>query len=206
MKAKQLFQATNGGFKDSGVWHCGECLTVWGDRYKAGAATVQEAAEACCKPSRCPCGKECDRGWLKCDECQNRERWEKTQKAIAAATKVESWDGWVSDPYGGGHSDGYFESLQAMVEWYEDRDEPDEEMPAFAFLTTEIPFSVDLGGAIENALEEHYEDARDDLNGEADMIKAVNEWAAKQTVKSYQEDRTRAIATGLAAKPVTEGG
>jgi hypothetical protein len=192
MNAKELkIEGDSGQVTSSGVWFCGQCRTVWGDRYTAGHDSVQAAAEACCKPPVCACGAEVARGHVKCDECWRKGIAEKRDKTMAAAEKVETWDSWVYDPTDAGPQDGYFESLDALVEWYEDN--PEATPPEFVHLTIRKEFSLDFSDCIEAALEESYEDARDGLVGEEEITAAVAEWVKRQNIPTYEPDYKRAI-------------
>lgn len=189
---QELYKKTESGFEATGVWYCGKCRIVHREKL---------FAEQCCATKYCDCGKPLPNYYTRCFECQRIKATERTQAQIEAAEKLTDWDGWVCDPNGRGDQDGYFESLDAMIEWYGDAEDDEGEMklPEFVFTTTPIHFQVDLDSAIESALEDHHEDAAESLDGREEIEKLVREWAARQSLVSYQIDYKRVIPT--TAKP-----
>ena len=116
MEAQELYLKDG---KPTGVFYCGKCRIVH---------KQQESAEECCSVPVCACGKEMPRYLAKCSDCSEVERAEKRSKEIAAAEKVESWDGFVWADWLGG-ADGYFDSVDDLVSSLEDDEVSAEDWP-----------------------------------------------------------------------------
>lgn len=175
MNSKELFFA-NG--KTSGVFSCGKCGLVYRDR---------TLSARCCKPYVCRyCGKEVeDKHLMAHKECADKDQ-------IAKAEKLESWDGWVYlDGYG--YKEGYFESLEDLLEYLDD--DGTHPRPEWAFVCKTIPFKgPDIGNIIENCCEDMYEDAEDSLSGLDKLELAIKEFnEANKGMVSYYPDHKRAV-------------
>lgn len=186
MDAKELFIQENGETKSSGIWYCGKCRVVWGEKNKT-KLTAQETAEACCAPVLCACGKEVRKHWTKCELCIQTDQFKLEQKRINEAQRVDDWDGPIFDP-NSGYQDGFFPSMEEMLDWYASEET---EPPEFVFLTIEEPFKIDFGRVVEDALEDHYEDAK--VTGLNEISEKVNEWAESQKIVSYSPDHKRVM-------------
>jgi len=164
------------------AWKCEKC----GKAYLNKAAT-----DDCCreKPETkytCRvCGCETKEYYLICPRCDNNERFKKAKKVKYSEYKV----GYLWDE----NKDEYFRDKEALEEKYLNDAEDVEnegafpEIPTWCYGCTEIPFSIDIDGAIETAVERMYEDFNDieDEKGLRDFIK---EWNAKQTGMTYESD------------------
>jgi hypothetical protein len=155
------------------AYRCSVCSQVYMDK---------SFADKCCAPKYCEqCGKELPYRsyYIRCETCITKNRFDK-------AEKLTEWNGWIyKDGYG--DNDGYFESVDELIEWVEDQDEEDEiVMPDWVFLCEEHNHTVDIDSAIEQALEEAYEDAEFDYLDE--LYAFMKQWNDKQNLKSYSPD------------------
>lgn len=161
-------EGTAPGDKHVSVWACGECLH---------ACISERHAQICCAPAVCKCGAESRRPWTICDKCLARKREEKERARYNGALKVrlEDYEGKVVA------KDGDYHSADDV------RDYPDE-YPPWMYGTTEMPmFRLDADDVVEPYLDDHHEDARDELDLE-DLQKRLDDWCSKQSLVSYMED------------------
>ncbi len=187
MNAFELFKADQ---SPAGIWACGECRLVYGDRTGG-----KDGAEACCRPYVCSggCGREIARYRTTCDLCwrekQNRER----EARVAGAEKLAAWDGWVFWE-GAGSQDGYFESLGEFVEWLEERDEGGP-WPEWVFTCDEQPFQgLDYGDLIERLSEEEWDGFAESLDGTEALKKALAAFnEANRSLVSYLPNYRRVV-------------
>lgn len=167
-----------------GVFICGECKYT---------SRTQEEAERCCRPNVCDCGEACARGWTRCapcrqkaDEASSAARWDKALKV-----DVKDYDGWIYDD----DADKFHSDLGAFVDdWECDHDEGDEPRGRL-YACTPIGFVLNAGDILENATQDHYEDAYDNFDGgAADELQAfLTAWAKANDPGSVEPDFTRAI-------------
>lgn len=150
--------------------------------------------------------RECHTGKLYvCKHCQrpNRTDYCNCKEAREARNKVaddahfekaekltpEQYDSWVYvDGYG--YNEGYFESVDALTEHCEGEDIP---VPEWVYCCREMSHKLDIDSAIENMLDDAFEDARDHLVDEKGLYDFVDEWNAKQTLTSYYPDHKRVV-------------
>src|SRR5690606_21103686 len=100
---------------------------------------------------------------------------------LMKATVHENWNGWITPD---GDEDRYFSDVEHMLDHYHSQI-----VPAWVFITKEIPFQFDIWEALESYLEDdHHEDALDHLVACDDLEKAFDAWKAKQTLTSYMSD------------------
>lgn len=168
--------------KEIKAWKCEKC----GKYYLKKSAT-----DDCCKDkpetkySCRVCGCDTEAFKLICDTCFNLEQFAKAKKVKYSEYKV----GYLWDEA----KDGYFRDKEELEERYLDDAEDVEnegaflEIPTWCYGCREIPFEVDIDGAIENALENMYEDFNDieDEDGLRDFVKV---WNAKQNGMTYESD------------------
>lgn len=123
----------------AGVWYCRQCGIPRRD-----VATAEE----CCKPYICECGKELPRKEhrTRCADCTRRQFAERNAKRLAEATLVDDYDGWICSEEVSGDQDGYFESVEDLLEYCVGYDV---EVPEFAFCCTRKPFAIDARRVIE---------------------------------------------------------
>lgn len=136
------------------AWYCSTCHIVY---------QTQNAAEACCRPAVCEsCGQEMDKpkSWHKCDKCRDAAfesgRVAKESERFAAAKKVTAFDGWVYCEYIDNHNDGFFESLEQLIDFCQDEEEI---MPDYCWSCNAVSFvNLDISNALEDIEQNGYED------------------------------------------------
>lgn len=118
-------------------------------------------------------------------------------RRLAAATTVPAaeYGGWVYlDGYG--HNEGYFESVDDLLEWVDCLADPGDDppaRPAWAFACSERGFEFDMEREIESVLQDYHEDAIHQLDGLDEILDAVRAWVARQTLVSYFADHKRVV-------------
>jgi hypothetical protein len=152
-------------------------------------------AEKCCVPYTCRvCGVETPQYYT---ACERHSQGARLQKATIAE---RSPCGWVYDECGGGHQDGYFDSVESLLDWYVDEAES---RPLYVYACKERPWKgISLGDVLQNEHEDHYEDAEDSLVEVKELGEFLTVWNAKQKIVSYDVDYSRVIpidADGFAA-------
>ncbi len=115
------------------------------------------------------------------------------QEEFDKATKINANDytGWVSWPVHG-DNDGYFRSVDALLEHCANHEI---KAPAFVWACTAEHLHINAAAILEDALEEHFEDAGDSITAtELERLQTfLDEWTAAQRITSWHEDRTRAV-------------
>lgn len=168
-----LFTQRPEGIREEKAFACGECGCVYSTR---------ESAIYCCKQSVCEsCGKDCNKGWIKCGDCSDKIRLEK-----AIEIKPEDHDGAVYyEP-----SDRYFESYDEALDYYCDEDEK----PDWLHPCEEHPCpKLNLDDVLINLVEDLFEDAYDHLNGIKELQVAVDKFNSCQSLKTWEPDLKRKI-------------
>lgn len=150
-------------------------------------AAAREAAANCyeCREHNVcnGCGKECSKGWLKCEACRRAQAIEKAD--AVPVDQIEQCFGLDSGNY-------FYDPTDAA--------EAGEE---YVFASKFRAYALDIDRVEEMILDEHHEDASvSDLVGYDELIAAIESFNAKQTSGSYDEDRSR-IAALAKAKAVT---
>jgi len=157
--------------KDPEFFACGKCGQVH---------DIAEVAEKCCRPNICECGAECRLYWLSCDQCLDRKRAERDKAARDKAPRIKlaDYDGPVYDE----HMDKYFENADLWLE----ECEMDDVEPVYGWTCDVRTASLDIMGAIENALDDvEYEDAY--FDNEDELIDFVNEWNNRQSCQYWMQ-------------------
>ena len=137
--------------------------------------------------------------------CQEKRYAKRQAELLEKAELVSDYDGPVYCEGVGGsdYGDGYFSSLDVLTESLDDEAD-DTNRPEFAFCCTGSAVSIDLNSILENACEEHFEDARDSLEGVEDLEEAVKLFNFRNsTTMSWYEDRKHKVAVPARA-PETE--
>ncbi len=126
--------------------------------------------------------------------CFEQHEIQTEARRMAEAIRLDTWDGWVFWE-GAGYREGYFSSLEDLREWVEL--EEDLKLPEFVFVCAQEPFTgVDLDSVLENLTCDMFEDARDHLNGEAELEKAIVAFNdANAGLQTYYPDYTRVVRT-----------
>jgi hypothetical protein len=188
--------------RQSGVWYCTKCM-------KTKASMNREMAERCCVPIDCDyCGKPIDKdaGHYTATHhgCSHLRQAEREATAIAKAEKLDDWNEWVFLD-GIGPQDGYFDSLESLVDYLvENEDEDDQrDWPEWVFTCKSRAFvAVDADHIIENIGEDSYEDWDAEIKGEDEFraaCKAFNESNNNQLI--YNVDRRRVVK--MPPKPIS---
>jgi hypothetical protein len=172
---------------------CGRCKTTAGvfSAHALGVDGARKAADG-------HCYRECDicKSPLKlgqsCDTCADarRERW--LAEAWEKAKKIsyrEYEHGYLSAPDA---RDELFVCLNDLLEYCHDEDI---DVPERIFGCERIVLRLDAQIILENALEEHHEDAMDDISPsmESDLQAFLDDWSKKANVVTFVEDRSLGI-------------
>ena len=138
------------GGKPSGVFACEKCGTV---------NNSHSMASRCCNWKCDQCGKDVTRGLTKCSQCTDEALRKRMLERLDAAEEVKDWDSWVYSEDFTGHNDGWFTSLDDLIDYVGDLDEDERgDLPDFVFCSKTDVRKVDLDHAIERACEDGYED------------------------------------------------
>lgn len=108
----------------------------------------------------------------------------------------EQCNSWVYAE-GIGYNEGYFESVDALIEHCEDEGM---EIPDWVYCCVEQKHKLDIDCAIEHMLDDAFEGARDCLTDEKELCKFVEEWNAKQNIVSYYPDYKKVVILQHAAE------
>lgn len=153
----------------------------------------------------CPyCGRQTQRGWLKCD-CETAKRLEaeeqrrKEQEALDKAEKHEpdslgdQFPAACSEWYP--YQDGYFEDWESFFEEWTENHSGKDERPAYVWAAVEIEMAFDATSIIENACGDLYDDAVHDVDDKAvaEMQTYLDEWKKKHGLSAWIECRKHAI-------------
>lgn len=159
------------------AYQCGKC--------NKKAYFDRQLAEDCCKPRYCEdCGKELDPKWYRtvCEPCH-------ITRLFSKAEKLTEWDGWVYRE-GYGYNDGYFSSVDELLQYCEDEGE---DPPEWVFVCSETKHELDTDNILENMLDDAYEGARDHLVDEKELYDFIEAWNKKQYVTSYYPDYKKVL-------------
>jgi hypothetical protein len=161
-------------------WCCGRCGMAWGNPTFGGAdGAAFDAANSCCRPHVCECGKPSSPGWTICSACRDANERDREHRAYLAATKV------LASEYGGVMvyaSDEYFDP-DDDDEWLDHGRMTDGVRWAWGCEPTHGP-NLDADEIIYEALEEHHEGAIDRVDV-AGLRSLLDEWCAANPVVSY---------------------
>jgi hypothetical protein len=177
MDGKELYFADG---KPSGWWVCSVCKHV---------DNSLEYANNCCQPRKCACGVKLGGRaypYNSCEACRNRNEQKRESDRFALAKKLtpSEWDGPIFT-----RSDNFYMDLEDYLDQREDKGE------TYVWCTTPIKFEPDVHNMLESALDEHHEDAYDNITSKeiADLQKHVDEWAEKQCITSHEIDYKRCV-------------
>jgi len=179
MNAVELF---NQDGRAAGVFYCAKCRVVH---------RTADEAEQCCQPRHCACGKEIERYSIGCDECWKSKRDREYAERIAKAVEVENWDGWVNAEFG--PRDGWFESVEDLIEWAEG---DDRKLPEFVFCGRDRGVrKADISDVTTLILDDMWEDADEDsLYGVAELEAAIEKFNEANTgIPVWEVDYTRKV-------------
>jgi hypothetical protein len=206
MDAFELFKADGAA---TGIWACGKCKFI----VHGYDEPAKGRAEECCTPGKCrECGREkqeADKLYSLCRLCREKERELRYLEQMAAAEKLDTWDGWVYWE-GFGSKDGFFYSLNDLLEWHADERHFRSDcpvLPEFVFCCKPIPFcKADIEDIIERCTEDSFEDAADQIEGRKELEAALEAFnAANVGLVSYEPDWKHAVRVAPPSAPGREG-
>lgn len=115
-----------------------------------------------------------------------KERYDRAEKIAPDA--YEGWVFWEDH----GDDEGYFVSVAGLLSWCKGYAV---QPPAYVFACIPMTMSMNAEWIIQDALEEHHEDAGDSISQESrDELQALlDAWCKKQTVKTWFVDRQRVV-------------
>lgn len=174
------------------IWACGICGKVSQD---------QHWAEKCCLCSYC--GKQVDskeHNGIYHGACWTANHEKMRAERLERAERVTVWDGPVFVESGIVSNDGFFASLDDLLEYL--ANEPVESRPGFVWLSKVIPFGhIYTSDIIENKMSDMDEDAPDRLAGEDELQAALDAFCEKnKDVISYEPDYNRVIVVPSAVE------
>jgi hypothetical protein len=205
MDAKELMvksEAHDEHYVGSGIWFCGKCRILYHEKMLPvnKDLTVQEAAERCCKPRICSCGKTIDDGkygsggWTICEDCRQKKQEEKEQAAWDKAELVEKYPGYEGMFYDG--DDRYYSTVEEALD---DLMTEDDSPPEFLFMTKPAhPMKIDIEWLYEH-ISENAEiddfDCREHMVGMDEFEAAVEKFneANKAVVIGWYPDYSRKV-------------
>lgn len=178
------------------AWACGACRYV---------ARDEAAARECCEPYDCSggCGAKLPKKEhrTRCDACMDRDCTAREQAKYDKARKVPLAEYQAEGLF---VDDRWFHDFDELADHY---DGDDEARPAWAWGCTPIGFGLDADQAIEGALEEHHEEAGDNISdAERKRLQSfLDEWAVAQKITSYQCDESTVVLLPTAEAEVADG-
>lgn len=165
---------------------CGKCRCVRGSR---------DAAEACCEPPKCgTCGEII--GQFYCGPCIEKRLREEEARRFEKATKINVAD--YDDPLyvdgigEGDYGDGYFSDIDVLEEHCADREAG---MPTYAWACSESGYAFDADRLVDDALEEFYDGAKDQLSAGAveELQTFLDGWRDRNPISGWMVDYSRAV-------------
>ena len=137
-----------------------------------------------CAERICDCGKSIEQKmYTTCPACHIQHSRERTQKQIDKAKKI-SWEDWDDPVYCEGIEDDYFVDVDELLEVLELIPEEERPKPFVVWACSKRGIELDAESIIERTLEEHHEDAQDDIDVESLQVQ-LDLWCAKQSVESW---------------------
>jgi hypothetical protein len=174
-------------------------------RWEESLAEERRRAEKCCPTNCVSCeetlGEEERASWRggRCDRCRrerqaaaHREREEARRRSAHRIDEVEYTESYVYWKDGPGSDEGFYSSIGELIEECETFEvKPPEEVWA----CKPIPFFIDAAGIVEGSLEEHYEEAWEEIDQtDLDELQShLNEWTRKTRIVSYEPDFTTLV-------------
>lgn len=141
---------------------------------------VIKVCDHCGKPfDRMSYQCECDRAKaeriLKKDQAE-AEKYEKSDKLNYDDDIVLAMDMLYSEDYT--DNEGYFSEWEDFFDNWNDHHEPKDERPVYVWGTEVLQFELDAERLIENGLEDHYEDAGDQIDhaDRKELQEILNDW------------------------------
>lgn len=166
------------------AYACGTCGIV---------TRTEHEAVGHCEPYDCSggCGAKLPKKEYrtKCDACMEAARQAGEDARYEKARKV---------PLAEYQQEGLFVEDEWFNDWedlVDSMDSQGREVPEWAWGCEPLAFALDAERLLENALDEHHEDARDGIDdAEVKRLQAfLDEWAAAQKITSYQCDTSTVV-------------
>jgi hypothetical protein len=88
-----------------------------------------------------------------------------------------------------GYNDGYFLSIEDYEIYLADNNIELNDKNKILWLCDELEFNINVDRALADALEDHHEDADDQLEDVGELKDFVKKWCEKQNIKSYFKSR-----------------
>jgi hypothetical protein len=177
---------------------CGECRMFWG--------TQRTLAEECCGPRTCTCGARIERkeGYSHCRDCRAKAATERENERFAKATKVTNaqyeHEPVYYDGHGGDYGDGYWSTLEALLEHCEQHGcEP----PEYVWGCAPKVLTLDGSDIVSRALEdEFFEDAFDTIAAKdlAELDAFLTAWCTKVNLQAWDVDYGTAVLVSAEAR------
>lgn len=175
-----VLELTLKGAEDVVAVACGTCRRV---------APNRTMAQNCCGPNACrKCGAECERSWLSCQDCIQKESAAKEQALYDKAIKVHvadyDHDQVCQEPYGG--EDEYV----AVDEW-----DSEERGRNWAWACEPMTWpKLDAGDIVSSILEDQFPEHADDQLDVRALQKALDTWLEAQSPSNcFMADHTRIV-------------
>lgn len=165
--------------------YCGECGRVFD-------IATRGLADQCCLPNACGrCGRNVEKKhWLYCDRCCVERDAEKAREQFANAKKISISEYFKEQPdgllhvegYGGGR-DGYYDAdeLHELAEYNNG------ELPEYFWYCAPDYLTIDARDVIENALEQHFDDAYSHIpaGAEEELKQFLDKWCNGTGIRSW---------------------
>lgn len=149
-------------------------------------------AQECCnrKCNKCQAYMEFPNGYVVCADCRATDALTREQEAYEKAQKIpeSEYAGWLffDNEYFRDDEELEDHCVQNEIEW-----------PAWVWACSKVEFRIDAADIIENALQEHYEDASSQVKrvDEEELQGLLDGWCADvgKRWESWEEDRSRVV-------------
>lgn len=159
----------------------------------SGDDQARRTATEHCQDKLCTCGGVLKTGYSICSACWQKKQDAKELKRFEVAEKLTEYDGPVYwEDREGSLGDGYFISLDEVLDYCEDNDFP---KPAYVWACNPVELSINVENILEGAFQGHHEGARDMLEegAEEELQSLIGTWCKKQNIKSWEVDYKRAV-------------
>lgn len=178
---------------------CRDCTMTHPIAKQVGPDYGDACAQARLNAIRC-CNRVCECGtpveaqcYLYCEACRNKHEVEREHIRYKHAKKISplEYNGWVFVE-GYGNNDGYFASLEVLRDHCRIHRK---QLPAYVWTCLPLEFEIDADSIIDSALDEHYEDASDNITSVARgaLQYMLDAWTEKQGIKTYTVDDDVAV-------------
>ncbi len=165
------------------TYQCSICRKYYLDEHVADSCCTSSPVAPATPAKKCECGAELKYYYhVSCEPCREKYRFEQ-------AEKIESYDGWIYAESLESHNEGFFESVDDMIEYCED----DKVIPEYVYATKKI---VWRGACIDNlldSLDDFYDEADEHIVDFEELETFITEWNKKQNIVSYRPDYTKVI-------------